>query len=302
MNWLRQVLPLEREYRLRDQLARGAEREGQPVAVHVAGWKTASQWMRLLLTDSALLRAAGRRPVYVRGRSGDSGLRRELIQPSRLLTPVYASADEPLLAACSVHDLRIAVVVREPIDLARSWFRTNAFGHPENPDVRRRRELMAAAGPQIVDQFRALIAEEDFSEVLRIGSSWTERAAHDSSVHIVDFARLTGSRSEQLATVQPTLEHLGLPADRVSTERLLDRYARGRLARVERLLRPPAERKYGPPVTSANGSAASSLEPAPTDPMSGANKTLTDDVVRELLSERGCTQSIPILANPEVLE
>lgn len=267
MSRLRQVLPLEREYELRDCLARRAERPGQPVAVHVAGWKTASQWVRMLLSDPGLMRAAGYRPTYVRGRSGDGGLLPGMMQPSRLLTPVYTTADNPLLTSSADVDLRIAVVVREPVDLARSWYRTNAFGHPDNPDVQRRRALMSEAGSDVIDQFQALIAEDDFAQVMNIGSTWVARSAADPCVHIVDFADLIRVE-RQAQVIDGMLTHLGLPAGGERVQGLLARYHRTRLARVEALLRPPAERKYG---------AASHDDVV---------SVLTDDVVQDLLAEQ----------------
>ncbi len=239
MSRLRSVLSLEREYQLRSVVA-PRPGDGQPI-VHVASWKTASQWTRILFSDPQLMRAAGYRPTYVRGRTGASGLNAELFRSGRLLTPVYASANHPLLASGA----RVFVVVRDPVSLARSWFDANALGHPTNPDVNRRRQLLQelqASNATPAELMRASL-DDGFEETLHIGASWISRAVDDPSVHVVDFSLLTAAQTQE-PTVRAIFRHIGFGNHEHLVPKLLGRYNKRSLARLERLVRPPAERKY----------------------------------------------------------
>ncbi len=264
MTSLRSFVPLEAEYRLRHMLNVGAAQPGQPTVVHVATWKTASQWLRMVLSDPGLMRATGYRAQYVRGRTGAPGLDAEMVTPSTVLTPVYASSDHPLLPA----DCRIVTVVREPVALARSWLHTNMTAHPSNPDVDRRRVELNTMRSQGVDPAGLLAASlaDGFAETLRISSSWIERASVDTSVHVVRFEELTNPARQRDALAQ-IFRHIGFDQQVDRLDLLMKRYDRGRLGRLERLVKPSGQRKY-----------------ASSDVNRRTDADLSNDEIRELMA------------------
>lgn len=241
MSSFRRWFPLEAEYRVRGVLNVGTAIGGQPPIVHVAGWKTASQWVRMVFSDPQLMRATGYRATYVRGRAGVSGLRTAPLAHSTLATPVYAKADDPLIA----DHYRIFAVVREPAGLGRSWLRTNLANHPSNADVEARRaaiRAMMASGAAAEDVLGASF-DDGFADTLRILGSWIERANSDPSVMVTRFEDLTDSARSRAAFTR-VFEHVGFGDHTDLIDPLLARYRKTQVAKVERLLRPAAERKY----------------------------------------------------------
>lgn len=249
MSSFRTILPLEREYRLRDALNVRSSGPGGPAIAHVASWKTASQWVRMVMSDPQLMRATGYRARYVRGTTGAPGLAGEHIQVNTLATPIYAAADHPLLQ----QDVRVFAVVREPVALARSWFRANATNHPSNEHVDARRRSLDDLRRADADGETLLRASFDFGfvEALSIGASWIGRA-DEPNVRISRFEDLTHPSQVQIE-LSSIFDHLEFGEHTGLVPRLVERYGKSRIGSVERWLRPASERKYG--VTTASSAS-----------------------------------------------
>ncbi len=291
MSSFRRWFPLETEYRVRRALNAGSAVEGQPTIVHVAGWKTASQWVRMVFSDPQLMRATGYRAAYVRGSAGASGLHGSMLTESTLLTPTYIDAGTDLI---DDHH-RVFAVVREPVDLARSWLRTNVANHPSNDDVDARRTgLMALIddGATPLEVFRASL-DDGFRESLLIAASWIERSTIDDHVLVTRFEDLTHPTRSQSELVR-IFDHVGFGDHADLADTLVRRYHKAQIARVERVIRPASERKYGDgPAADADLQAALSDADVAT-----ALRSFAPDLIEPLVRFYAPTGAAPALVQP----
>jgi hypothetical protein len=205
---LRPLIDLEREYQIR-RAAYGLlpvrHRSAHDVVAHACLWKTASQWVRLVLTDPRLYIHGGLKPIpYGRRmrfwRDGPPNI------PSRsMLANLYLDFDR-FQALVDGRAWAAIFVVRDPRDLLVSWYFSNRYSHVPNPVVLEMRAKMNGLN----DRDGILATIDDFDEFATLIDSWTSAARHQPAIRIARFEDLTGTAA--LANWQDVLRHFDIQA------------------------------------------------------------------------------------------
>ncbi|MFO1129572.1 MAG: sulfotransferase domain-containing protein [Rhodospirillales bacterium] len=188
---LRRLISPDAEYAIRRALntvipVRARSENGN--VYHVCVWKTASQWVRLVLSDPRIYRYSGLSVC----------LPNPLLRPDprtvRLPERTIVAAlvrDYPFFAALPKPERHFAFFVkRDPRDLIVSFYFSNRYSHPLDPVIARERATLARMSESegleyTIDQFGQFVA------ILR---SWEEAARHDPRVVVVRYEDLTGIR------------------------------------------------------------------------------------------------------------
>lgn len=192
-NTLRPYLSLKTEYtvrRLAYQCLPLAYRSVHPQIVHACLWKTASQWVRLILSDPRVYRVGGHLP-YVTSHVRDSNAQRRTIAqaPRRALLACYEPFEVARELAGGV-PLRTALVVRDPREMLVSWYFSTRYSHDPTENVLRRRAEME----HMNDVDGLVYAAGEFAkEFPPIIYSWMGAPAND--LKLVRFEDLTGRDS-----------------------------------------------------------------------------------------------------------
>ena len=131
---LRRMLPTRAEYRLRSMLYRFLpvrHRSRFTTVSHCCVWKTASQWVRLILSDARIYMYSGLKPVVFsdlrtearRSQEDEAHIR---LPEGRIVTPIYCRYDE-YEAFRKPTDSRAFFIARDPRDILVSWYFSNRY-------------------------------------------------------------------------------------------------------------------------------------------------------------------------------
>lgn len=195
---LRPLIPLPREYAARDVLYRAIpvkERARAGSVFHCCTWKTASQWVRLVLSDPRIYRNSGLR-VDLLGECDGAAFRhgRRPARPGRLATPLYGTPAQFDQLRLPDEAYRCFFVVRDPRDLLVSWYFSNLVSHDPNPAIARRRAELEALSEEagLISQL-----EGDFQVVPATLAAWIDRADRDPQVRLVHYEDLVGGDADR---------------------------------------------------------------------------------------------------------
>jgi len=255
---LRQHIDVDREMQLRRSVFRVlpvAHRSPHDAVFHVTVFKTASQWMRVVLSDPRVYRRSGLLP-YVFGGHGKVAAdpTAHAVAPRSLVLSLYANRQTFDLIP-KPDRWRVLLVARDPMDLLVSWHFSNRYTHPENPAILRRREIMAGMSEeqaldytigefgQVNDLLLPWLAEDDPQVFLyryedltgqNAASTWEDLMA-DAGID------LSGSR---LGKVLATYRQENLRSTRATPDRRSDKYASGRSGSWEQVLTPSQVQEF----------------------------------------------------------
>ena len=190
---LRPLIDLDREMRLRRLAFRAlpvAHHSPYDAVFHVTAFKTASQWIRVILSDPRVYRRCGLQPFFLgthsRVAADPTG---HSIGARSLVLSMYANR-ETFGRVPKPETWRALVVARDPMDLLVSWHFSNRYTHPENPYVLRRREEMAG-----MTEAQALHCTiEHFGQVSDLLLPWLVDV--DPRVALYRYEDLTGAQAE----------------------------------------------------------------------------------------------------------
>ncbi|MCR8724581.1 hypothetical protein [Frigidibacter sp. ROC022] len=217
---LRPHVSLQSEYAIRRFAFRWLPTHGQLSApkriVHACAWKTASQWVRLIISDPRIYRHTGCLPFLFSQIRADDGAAAVYRKADRsVVLAAYGTAEE--IDALAEHPLEPFFVVRDPRSMLVSWYHSTRFTHPASPGVCRHRAAMAGMGDAEAFLYCADAFAAEFGPIL---DSWARRA---DRVRIVRFEALTGPCGDRVW--QDLFTGLGLTVPQPVLNAVLSTYA-----------------------------------------------------------------------------
>ncbi len=211
------------EYRMRRALGRVLPchaRTGPNHLFHACVWKTASQWVRLILSDPRLLSYGGHAPfvwAHVRDHPGHRAAYQTAARS--ILLAGYA----PRAQLCRDHgDARGFFVMRDPRCLLASWHMSTRHTHRPNAQVLQHRAVLRDMSDAEAEYYAAQAFVDEFGPVL---NSWVDAPA---SVLMVRFEDLTGIGG--VSVWHRVLTHCGLDVPDPVLRAVLRTYRIGALA------------------------------------------------------------------------
>lgn len=219
---LRQVLPVETEYGLRNACAAlvPVRRRSRYAAVfHTCVWKTASQWVRVVLSDPRLYMYSGLKthiPIASELWWPDPG---RLVVPSRCIIPglycdygQFARLRKPTRHA-------VFFVQRDPRDILVSWYFSNRYSHRPMATVNEERAALA----EMSERDGLLATVEHFDVIAGMLRSWIAEAKTQPGIRVVRYEDLTGA--DRLRAWSDLLAHCDIMVPDDVLKRILDMYA-----------------------------------------------------------------------------
>lgn len=220
---LRQLVSLEQEYALRNACSSVMpvrHRSRYAAVFHTCVWKTASQWVRVIMSDPRIYPYSGLK-IHIPVQSADWWPHPEALTiPERRIVPgLYCSHDRyariPKPAAHASF-----FVQRDPRDILISWYFSNRYSHTLKwREVAERRQELA----QLSERDGILATVDGFGAIANMLQSWATAAESDPSIMIVRYEDLTGP--EKVNAWSRLLTHcdIKVPADVLG--KVLDTYA-----------------------------------------------------------------------------
>jgi hypothetical protein len=223
----RKIIPLRREQQIRQLLARLVPVRHRSVAqnvYHCCVWKTASQWVRNLLSATEVYRYSGLLPYayeVLEGRDYRALQERTFDQPfplNRIITPLYINY-ESFARMPKPEQYRAFFVARDPRDIVISHYFSSKFSHIANPGVLEERSRVAELPEKegIIVHMRYM-AERGIFEALK---SWMENCNADERIRLFRFEDLTGR--DQLRWATELMDHCDIRVPQESLKTLLTR-------------------------------------------------------------------------------
>lgn len=193
---LRPLVSADLEYRLRRssyRLIPVAEPSKAPLKiVHACVWKTASQWVRLVLSDPRIYRATGCVPyVSAHLRHDPGSLRRFQTQNRAILLAAYETPAK-VFEVCGGTAPKVFFVVRDPRAMLVSWYDSTRFTHRPTEGVMLHRRAMEGMSDSAAFLYCAERFVDEFGPIL---DSWLEVR---DTVRIIRFEDLTGKAGHQV--------------------------------------------------------------------------------------------------------
>lgn len=220
---LRQLVPLEREYAIRNACSSFIPvryRSRNSVVYHTCVWKTASQWVRVILSDPRIYMYSGLK-TFIPVQSADWWPRPEaLTVPARRIVPgLYCSHD--LFARIPKPAAYASFFVqRDPRDILISWYFSNRYSHTLRwKEVVERRQELA----QLSEREGILATVDGFNNIAGMLRSWAEAAKADPAITIVRYEDLTGP--DQVDAWSGLLTHCDIKIPRDVLAKVLGTYA-----------------------------------------------------------------------------
>lgn len=211
---IRRVISTENEFTAKRVLRRFRSGPETPlnVLVHAGVWKTASQWIRLVLTDPRLYDFHDLLPASTQ----DLGSERR----KALYTPYFGHPDD--LPGRIRGKVGYLVVVREPASQFVSWYVSTRYTHvPTKGVLQIRQEMEGMSDLQGAFYF----LENYFGEIAEIYNGWNSISLR-SEIEFLDFDQLRENPADAL---EVTLSQLGWRIDRERLQRVCDFYHRDKL-------------------------------------------------------------------------
>jgi hypothetical protein len=170
---------------------------------HCCVQKSASQWMRRILSDKRVLDASG---LTVHWYNGPSSLvqdhrpthQRTFAEPfpkNTIVTPLYITFEN----FCSIpkcDDYRAFFVMRDPRDLIVSWYFSTRYSHPPSESMAKLRDKLSALSTQegLLLSIDILSSGGYFQPLI----TWIDAPEKDPKTKIVKFEDLTNSNNFQV--------------------------------------------------------------------------------------------------------
>jgi hypothetical protein len=223
----RKLIPLRREQQIREMLARLVRvrhRSSADNIYHCCVWKTASQWLRNVLSAIDVYRYSGLLPYAYEvheGRDYRALQQRTFDHPfpvGRIITPLYINYDS-FAGMPKPEKHRAFFVARDPRDVVISHYFSSKFSHNENPGVLEERARVADLPEKegIIVHLRYM-GERGIFDALR---SWVQNSSSDPRIRLFRFEDLTGP--DQLHWVTELMEHCDIRIPRDKLESILAR-------------------------------------------------------------------------------
>lgn len=220
-------------HNIRASVLPGGHESANDNVFHCCVQKTASQWLRSLLSDPAVRRNSGLRPYHYQTRqlggydprpltqrTFDRPFpRRTLISPLYISYEAYASIPKPFPYVAFF-------VMRDPRDIVVSSYYSIRYSHGPRGDVQEGRQ--ALEGLSHSDGLRFVIDHLEALGLFAALGSWADNANTDPAVLSTRFEDLAGPRQRE--HLRRLFVHCDVDVDDAMLSRLLERYSFQRLA------------------------------------------------------------------------
>jgi hypothetical protein len=230
----RKVVDLRREQQLRWVFSHFVPVKHRSVAqnvYHCCVWKTASQWVRNVMSATDVYRYSGLLTYAYEIHEGrdyrslDVRTFDKPFPPGRIISPLYINY-ESFNGLPKPDAFRAFFVVRDPRDLVVSHYFSTRFTHSENPGVvQERAKLVDLPEHDGMIANMESMAEQGIFEALR---SWAKHSELDSRIKIFRFEDLVGA--DQPQWVRQLMDHCDIPIPQENLDAILHRLSFERLS------------------------------------------------------------------------
>ncbi len=219
---LRQVLPVETEYDLRNacvSVVPVRHRSRHDAVFHTCVWKTASQWVRLVLSDPRIYIYSGLKihipiPTEVWWPEPD-----RLVIPERRIVPGLYCSYEQFERVRKTPRHTVFFVQRDPRDVLISWYFSNRYSHRSMCNVDHERRMLT----QMSEREGIIATVDHFDEIARMLRSWAGAARSHEGIRLVRYEDITGP--DNLSAWADLLAHCDITVPNDVLKRILDTYA-----------------------------------------------------------------------------
>lgn len=188
---LRQFVSVQTEYDLRNACASFVpvrHRSRNRAIFHTCVWKTASQWVRVVLTDPRLYMYCGLK-VHIGPATDawwpDPGALQ--VPRDRIVPNLYCAYDH-FAQIRKPEPHAVFFVQRDPRDILVSWYYSNRYSHAPMGTVDSHRRVLSALSER--DGIAATV--DCFDEIAKMLRSWRAAADRDPGIRMVRYEDLTG--------------------------------------------------------------------------------------------------------------
>lgn len=189
------------------------------VIFHCCTWKSASQWVKAVLSDPRVYRGCGLRAKqmtpdewHASGLTGSGS-----IQTKKIYTPLYLTYSD-IAGQLDAHPSRAFFVIRDPRDLLVSRYFSRLSAHPLTDRIAQfRAELEAMSKEQGLVHVLS-----DFGSIIDIGDDWLRSSTGDQRAKIVRYEDLTGADDQEHWA--QLLQHLDIDVSDRQLARILNDY------------------------------------------------------------------------------
>lgn len=186
---LRRFVSTETEYKLRrtlNAILPVKHRCANDIVFHACVWKTASQWVRVVLSDPRIYRYSGLSVVL-----SDEYLKPDPTQslfPDRSIAAAMMRSYDFFSKINKPNNHFAFFVKRDPRDLVVSFYFSNRYSHRPNEKLDKERQVMA----DMSEKEGLMYTVGQFNKFVSILTSWEEAAKADNRIRIVRYEDLTG--------------------------------------------------------------------------------------------------------------
>jgi hypothetical protein len=223
LRFARSFLTAEREYALRravNMVMPVAHRSRHDYVIHACVWKSASQWVRMVLSDPRVYRHSGLQPMPCDAETWKTLVEQDWSVPRRrIVTPVYATYAS-VKTALAAHGGVSFFVKRDPRDLLVSRYFSRLSAHPLSPKIAQLRKELEGMSER--DGLIHVLG--DFQPIASILDSWSRiDGTPDPRVVVTSYEALTGV--DGAPAWRAVLDHCDIRLTDAEIEALLERYS-----------------------------------------------------------------------------
>ena len=199
---------------------------------HCCVHKTASQWVRLIISDPRFCRAVGLKPYFAPAMRLNFPDERKPV-PEHSVVGSFFTDKDTLLEIDKPANWRAFFVTRDPRDLLISRYHSKRFSHRASDKLRLHRELMDGMSDE---EGIIWMIENQFDEVATRLASFTQSGECDNRIVLAKFEELTGSN--RVPAWSAMLTSLGFEVPEATLAKVLNFY------RFDRMRAPASAGKH----------------------------------------------------------
>ncbi len=236
---LRSLVSIDAEYAARRALCAvlPMSRPQTGALFHCCVHKTASQWVRLVVSDPRFCMATGLKPRFAPSMRLNFPEERKPVPDGSVVGSFFTDADT-LLAIDKPDDWRAFFVSRDPRDLLISRYYSLRYSHREAGDLRSHREAIADLSDEDGVLWMIENRFEDAAERLR-----SFAACDDERVVLAKYEDLTGP--DRLSHWMEMLSRLDMDVPRETLGKILDFYRLDRMRAPQSVGRKDEKYRHG---------------------------------------------------------